>query len=143
MAILDKSLLFSENQAAGTAASVISENVLRFPATGTVMYEGAALPRNLGPGNEIPLFVQVTEAFNTLTSLEVQVVTADNAALSSNPVVLGTSGPVALALLQPGYKFNPRIFPDGVVKEYLGLIYVRVGSNATTGKITAAVATER
>lgn len=143
MAILDTTLLLAENQAVGTAASMISENVLLFPATGTVMYEGAAIPRNLGPGNEIPLFLQVTETFLTLTSLTIELVTADNAALSTNPVTLGTTGAIAVAALVAGYKFQPRILPDGVIKEYLGLVITRAGSNATAGKITAAIGTER
>lgn len=141
MAILDTTLLFSENQA--ITATAISTNVMQFPATGTVPHEGAALARNLGPGNEIPLFIQVTEAFATLTSLTIDVVTADNAALSTNPVVLATTGAIAAATLVAGYKPNPRIFPDGTVKEYLGIRYTVTGSNATTGKVTAALATER
>lgn len=141
MAILDSTLLFSENQAVTVTA--ISENVMQFPATGTVPYEGAALARNLGPGNELPLFIQVTQDFATLTSLTIDVVTADNAALTTNPVVLATTGAIPVATLKAGYKPNPRIFPDGTVKEYLGLKYTVTGTTATTGKVTAALATER
>lgn len=141
MAILDTSLLFSEDQV--VTATAISENVLQFPATGRVMYEGAALTRNLGPGNEIPILLQVTADFATLTSLTITVETADNAALSTNAVVLATTGAIPVATLKAGYKFNIRVFPDGVVKEFLGLRYTVGGSNATTGKITAALATEQ
>jgi len=141
MAILDKTSLFAEDQA--VTATAISQNVMRFPATGRVMYEGADLLRNLGAGNELPLFIQVTADFATLTSLTVTVETADNAALSSNAVVLATTGAIPVAALTAGYKFNPRILPSGTIKEYLGLRFTVGGSNATTGKITAALGTEQ
>jgi hypothetical protein len=143
MAILDLTSLFSENQAVGTAASMLSTNVMRFPATGTVMYEGARLVRDLGQGNELPLFIQVTEDFATLTSLTIDVVTADNAALSTNPVTLGSTGAIPVASLKAGFKPNPRILPDGPIKEFLGLVITRGGSNATAGKITAGLGVER
>ncbi len=140
--ILDNQLKFSEDQA--VTATAISTNVIQFNATDIVPYEAAAMVRQLGSGNEIPLMVQVTQNFNTLTSLTVTLETADNAALSTNAVVLATSGAIPLASLVAGYKFPTlgRIFPEGTVKEFLGLRYTVTGTNPTLGRITAALATE-
>lgn len=138
--ILDTQLMFSEDQA--VTATAISENVLQFPALGTVYDEAAAIVRNLGPGNELPLMIQVTEDFATLTSLTITLETSAAAALTSS-TVLYTSGAIALASLTAGYRVPMRWMPDGTVLEYLGLRYTVGGSNATAGKITAALATEQ
>ena len=137
--ILSKSLTFSENQAVTTTA--VSTNVVQFPATGTVQGEAAAIVRKLGPGNEIPLLMQVTESFATLTSLTITLETSANSDLSSS-TVLWTSGAIPVASLVAGYRPNLRILPDGAIDTYLGLRYTVTGSAATAGKITAALATE-
>jgi 1-aminocyclopropane-1-carboxylate deaminase/D-cysteine desulfhydrase-like pyridoxal-dependent ACC family enzyme len=138
--ILNQKLLLSDGQA--ITATAISANVLQFPANTAAPYEAAAIARNLGAGTPIPILMQVIEAFATLTSLTITLETADNAALSTNAVVLATSGAVPVASLVVGFRPNFRFFPEGTVKEFLGLRYTVTGSNATTGKITAAIATE-
>ena len=138
--ILNKNLTFSEGQA--ITATAISENVLRFPALSVPPYEAAAPARQLGSGTEIPLLIQVVESFNTLTSLTITLETADNAALSTNPVVLATSGAVPLASLVAGFRPNFRHMPEGTVKEFLGLRFTVAGTAPTLGKVTAALATE-
>lgn len=139
--ILDANLIFSEDQA--VTATAISANVVQFPANGIVYGETAAIARNLGAGNEIPLLIQVTEDFATLTSLTITVETAANAALSSGAVVLATSGAIPVASLLAGVRPTfTRVLPDGEIKEFLGLRYTVGGSNATAGQISAALATE-
>lgn len=138
--ILDKTLTFSENQA--ITATAISTNVIEFPDNGTVIYEAAAIPRDLGPGNELPLLIQVTESFNTLTSLTITLESSAAAGLTSS-TVHWTSGAIPLASLVAGYKAKIRIMPDGVLGKYLGLRYTVAGTNPTTGKVTAALATEQ
>lgn len=138
--ILDKTLTFSENQA--ITATAISTNVIEFPDNGTVIYEAAAIPRNLGPGNELPLLIQVTESFNTLTSLTITLESSAAAGLTSS-TVHWTSGAIPLASLVAGYKAKIRIMPDGVLGKYLGLRYTVAGTDPTTGKVTAALATEQ
>jgi hypothetical protein len=135
--ILDTQLVFSENQA--VTATAISANVVQIPTAGRVEYEGANLSRNWGPGREIPLLVQVTETFATLTSLTITLETADNAALSSGQVVIFTTPAIPAATLVAGYRLPIRVFPDFVLKDFLGLRYTVGGSNATAGKITAAI----
>jgi hypothetical protein len=139
--ILNKNLILAENQA--ITATAISQNVIQWPAMGIAPYEAAAIVRNLGAGTEIPLLIWVTEVFATLTSLTITVETADNAALSTNAVVLASSGAIAAASLVLGHRPTfTRFLPDATMKEFFGLRFTVGGSNATTGKITAALATE-
>lgn len=139
--ILNKNLLLSDGQA--ITATAISENVILWPTNGTPPFEAAAITRNLGAGTPIPILIQVIETFATLTSLTITIETADNAALSSNAVVLASSGAVAAASLVAGYRPTfTRWMPDATMKSYFGLRYTVGGSNATAGKITAAIATE-
>lgn len=128
---------FSEDQA--VTATAISTNVMQLNETGIVYGESAQLTRELGPGVEIPLLIQVTEDFATLTSLTITLETADNAALSSGAVVLFSSGAIAAADLVAGKRINVRVFPDGEIKDFLGVRYTVAGSNATAGKVTAAL----
>jgi Bbp16-like protein len=138
--IIDANLTFSEDQA--VTATAISTNVIKLPDAGTVYGEAAAITRNLGPGNEIPLLIQVTEAFNTLTSLTITLETSAAAGLTSS-TVLASSGAIALASLAAGYRPSfTRIMPDGNLLDYVGLRFTVTGTNPTTGKISAALATE-
>ena len=138
--ILDKNLLLAEGQA--ITATAISENVIRIPDAGTVHGEGAAIARNLGPGEEVPILIQVIEAFATLTSLTITLETADNAALSTNNEVLFSTGAIPVASLIAGYRSAVRVLPDHVLRDYLGLRFTVTGTNASAGKITAAIGTE-
>lgn len=137
--ILDKNLLLSENQAiTGTA---VSQNIIQIPDSGTVYGEAAAISRNPGVGVEVPILIQVVEDFATLTSLTITLETADNAALSTNAEVLFSTGAIAAASLVAGWQSPIRVLPDFVLRDYLGLRYTVTGSDATAGKITAAIAT--
>lgn len=139
--ILNKNLTLSEQQA--ITATAISTNIIEWPTNGTPYGEAAAITRNLGAGTPIPMLMQVNEAFATLTSLTITIETADDAALTSGAVVLGSTGAIAAASLVVGYKPTlTRFVPDATMKKYFGLRYTVTGSNATTGKITAAVGTE-
>lgn len=139
--IFNKNLLLSEGQAITSTA--ISENVIQWEAMGIPPYEAAAQVRNLGAGTYIPMLIQVTEDFATLTSLTITVETAANAALSSGAVVLASSGAIAAANLVAGYKPTfTRVLPDATLKDFFGLRYTVTGSAATAGKLWAALATE-
>ncbi len=138
--ILDLNLLFCEDQA--VTATAISTNVIRLQEAGTPHGDAAALTRNLGAGEHIPLLIQVTESFNTLTSLTITLETSDNADLSSS-TVMASSGAIPLASLLAGFRPGfTRVLPDGENQDYLGLRFTVAGTNPTTGKITAALATE-
>lgn len=138
--ILDMNLTLSEDQA--ITATAISANVIQIPASGTVHGGGAAIPRNPGPGQEIPILIQVTENFDNLTSLTITLETADNAALSTNNEVLFSTGAIPLASLVAGYRTSVRVMPDFVLRDYLGMRYTVSGTNPANGQITAAIGTE-
>ena len=61
--------LFSDDQA--ITASADSTNVIDLGVAGTPYGAAAALNRDIGDGAGIPILVQITEAFEYLTSLEV------------------------------------------------------------------------
>ncbi len=117
--LLDAQSLFSDNQA--ITASAVSTNVVRFGS---------------GEFTFVPLLIQVTEDFATLTSLTVKVQTATDAAFTS--AVDLAEATLAAAKLKEGCVFPINYIPNGNLG-YIRLYYTVTGSNATTGKITAGV----
>ena len=105
----------------GTNTSVLSTNTIDLGAK-----------RDLGEGEDLRLRALVTTAFAGLTSLDIQVVVADDAALSSNLTVVGSTGAIPLASLGAGARYvaeiNPRV--GGVGQRYLGVRYVIVGAGS-------------
>jgi hypothetical protein len=134
--IFDKTTLLSDAQA--IVATAVSTNVIDFGASGTVMFATAALVRNVGKGEKVPLLIQVVETFNNLTSLEVQVQTDDNAGFAS-PKQVGTTGAIVLADLVAGKIFNIDTIPRDADERYFRLNYVVVGTAPTLGKVTSGV----
>jgi hypothetical protein len=135
--IFDRSLLMSNAQA--ITATAASTDVIDLGATGTVFGNSAALVRDVGRGYEIPLRVQVVQAFNNLTSLTVAVQCDDNSGFSSARTV-ATSQAVALASLAVGYVFEEiPTFQVGTNERYVRLNYTVAGTAPTTGQITAGI----
>jgi len=128
--------LFSDDQA--VTATAISENVIDLGVRGTPYDAKAALTGDKGLGTKIPLLVQVTTTFATLTSLTFTVETSANADLSSS-TVLYSSGAVAAASLVAGYQLPIDVVPNKATGRYLGIRYTVGGSDATAGKITAGI----
>lgn len=137
--ILNKNLIFSENQA--ITATAISQNVIQFPANGIIPYDAAAITRNLGAGTPVPMLLQIVQSFNTLTSLTITLETSAAADLSSSTVI-ATTGAIPLAQLVAGAKPMARFLPDATLLAFVGLRYTVAGTNPTLGQITAALATE-
>jgi hypothetical protein len=135
--ILDKQNLFSDQQA--ITASAASTNQIDLGATGTPTYAAAALKSDLGISN-VPVLIQVTETFATLTSLAVSVQTDNDPAFGS-PKTVVASAAVAAAELKAGYRFPIVWVPRGTDERYLRLSYTVAGTNATAGKITAGITT--
>ena len=129
--------LFSDDQA--ITATAISTNVIDLGARGTPYDAAAALIGDIGKGVKIPILVQVTTTFATLTSLTVTLESDSVAGLSSSPVVAWSSGAIAAASLVQGYQFLIDVVPNGITGRYLGLRYTVGGSNATAGNITAGI----
>lgn len=111
----------------------ISENVVDLGAPGGA-YESNAF-----------VFIKVTEAFNTCTTVQADLVTDDAAALTSAPVILASTGSIARATWAAGATFVlPIRFPvtGAGMKRYVGLKWTTTGTANTTGKVKAWVATD-
>ena len=127
--------LFSDDQA--VIATAISENVIDLGLPETPFGGKAALNDDVGKGTPIPILIQVTEDFNTLTSLTVTLENSAAAGLTS-PVVLATES-ILLADLVPGKQTFMQYVPNGVELRYLGVRYTVVGTDPTLGNITAGI----
>ncbi len=99
--------------------------------------------RDIGEGRDLYGRVEVTTAAAGGTSMEFQYIVADDAALSVNVAVIGTTGAVPVAQLAAGARFscklNPRLGSLG--HRYLGMRCVNVGLN-TAGAVYADVGAE-
>jgi hypothetical protein len=127
--IFDKQTMFSDAQA--FTADAASTNVIDL---GPIKSK-----RQTGWGSKIPIVIQVVEAFNTLTSLEIKVQESDAEGFGSGVVDLATTGAIPVADLKAGYRANIDVLPKKTSKRYLRLYYDVTGTANTTGKITAGV----
>ena len=130
MGIYDKQVLISDDQdlAGETTDTVVySENDLKVG------------PGDFGQGETLLLDVIVTEAFDNITSLQVQVLTDAALPIDGSSVILYETAAVVLADLVAGYKFKIKAIPPGCL-QYLALGYKLVGgTNPSTGKIFAGL----
>lgn len=133
--ILSKQQEFSDNQA--IVATAVSQNYIDLGETGAP-HRGNQLVRDIGKGSDVPLTVVVTEDFNNLTSLQVEVQVSSDEAFSS-PKTAQVSIPVPIAELKAGDRIPIDHFQTGVDQRYLRLNYVVAGTAPTTGKISAGV----
>lgn len=131
--ILSAQQLFSDDQA--ITASADSTNVIDLGEAGTPYDAVAALNQDIGKGNKVPILIQVTEAFNNLTSLEIKISTGATTALGTTVI----SKVVPLADLVQGYQFPVEVLPNEINERYLGIEYVVAGTAPTTGKVTAGI----
>lgn len=94
--------------------------------------------RDIGEGPDFYLRAEVVTAVAGATSIEIQAIAADDAALSSNVTVIGTTGAIPVASLTAGARFaaalNPRLGSKG--QRYLGARYVITGTG-TAGAFVA------
>lgn len=118
--LLDQKNVFSNGQA--ITADAVSTNVIDLGKDG------------LAPGNPLSVIAQVTEAFNTLTSLTVQVQSSVDEAFTSP--ITHQSVTIALANLTLGKRVDLGSLLDGT-KRYVRLNYDVTGTNPTLGKVTA------
>lgn len=128
--IFDNTTICSDQQA--ITATAVSTNVIDL---GPIR---SSLTRDIGQGEDIPFLIQVTEDFNNLTSLKVEVQTSNDEAFGSGvTTIFEKTAP--LALLKRGYKFNNDDIEPGVLGRYLRVNYTVTGTAPSTGKITAGV----
>lgn len=89
--------------------------------------------RDIGEGNDLlKLRAEVLTAFAGATSVEFQAIIADDAGLTTNVTVIGTTGAIPLAQLTAGARFaaelSPRLGNKG--QRYLGGRFVIVGTSS-------------
>ena len=131
--ILSAQQLFSDQQAITATAN--STNVIDLGVRGTPYDAAAALHGDIGPGNKIPVLVQVTEDFNNATSITVNIETGATTAL--NTVI--ASQVIPLADLVAGKQISIDVLPNGITERYLGISYTLIGTAPSTGKFTAGI----
>lgn len=113
-----------------------STNIMDFGAPGTPIRAAAALSRDLGKGQLIPVRVQVVTAFDTCTSVKVAWQMDDDVAFGSATTVLETEA-IAVAALISGYVFNIQNVPLLSTERYGRFYYTVAGSANVAGTITA------
>jgi len=131
--ILSAQQLFSDDQA--ITATAISTNVIDLGLADTPYGGRAALKQDVGKGNLVPILVQVTEAFNTLTSLTVTIETGATTSLGT----IVYSETILLAALTVGKQLFAQVLPNGIASRYLGVRYTVTGSSPTLGKFTSGI----
>lgn len=131
--ILDQRLLLSDQQVITATAN--STNVIDQLPLGKT-YDGVQLIRRSN-FMKIPLLIQVTEAFNNITSLAIVLQTDEDEAFGSPAEVIRLTVP--LASLKAGYISALEMLPRGPMERYFRLRYEVTGAAPSTGKITAGV----
>lgn len=99
--------------------------------------------RDIGEGGDTFGRFQVTTAAVGGTSIEMQIIAADDAGLTTNVTVIGTTGAIPVASLTVGARFacdiSPRIANKG--QRYVGARYVSVGTT-TAGAVVGDIGAE-
>lgn len=147
--MMDKQNLFSDQQNLAVAAgNVLSDFSIDCGVSGWLdvvsgavknIPQGGTPPTDPGKGEHPELLIRVTQPFAGGTSIQVQLVQADDAALGTNMEVLSESPAVPDATAVLGFRFRLNEIPSGITRRFLGLRYVLVGGPHTTGKITAGI----
>lgn len=136
--IIDASLLFSDSQP--ITATVTSTNIVDLGTSGTPLGTLVALPADIAIDNRIDILLNVTQAFNNLTSLSVALqVSAD--ASTWKEVVTRTY--LLADLSSVGQLPFPASLPVGSSLRYMQLNYTVNGTAPTFGKIFAAIVAAR
>lgn len=136
--ILDKQNMFSDAQSLAGTGNILSTNVLDLGVPGTLAKDGTTVRSDLGRGDEPKFFAQITTDVSGGTSVQAQLVQADDAAMSTNLEVLQQTDAVAVASLKAGYQFRIGRVPAGVSRRYLALRYVVVGT-ISSGAVSAGM----
>lgn len=144
MAVMDNLAVFSGSVSSagaisgqtvtGTDTTVLATNV--YDTTGAT---GAAQAQDIAKGEKLEIVANVLTAASGGTSVEIQYVSADNTALSTNLTVLGSSGAIAVASLTAGKQVAIPIGPADprAIRRYIGVRYVTVGAVAAGAYFTS------
>lgn len=126
-------------QAVNGAGSFLSTNTLDSSGSGGI--NGGVSPADMGIGEGLDISISVLTAPTVGTSVQFQLVQADDAALSVNLQVINQTDAYPIASLPAGavvYLHMDRAAPYPP-KRFLGLRYVNVGAIATASYIAAMV----
>jgi hypothetical protein len=125
---------------ANTPGSAISGQAITGDAYSTDTID-LSQARDIGEGESLYMVFTVVQAFNTLTSLDLEVVISANANLSSHTVIAERN--VLLAGLTAGSQYVVQIPPQiaSLGLRYLGARYDVNGTNPTQGSILAQIVT--
>lgn len=126
----DKQLMFFDGQVITSAGNYESAS-----------YDLGPDPRVwIGAGNELEIWASMVETAAGGTSMQMQLVTDDNALLSTPTVHVQTPA-IPTADLVAGYRFKITSIPKvNLGERYLGLRIVSVGT-FTAGQVTAGIVT--
>jgi hypothetical protein len=118
-----------------SGATVTSPNVVDLASQGIP----SGQTREMGGGNDLTkLRVEIVTAFTGGTSVQFNLVTADDSGISTNVTIIGSSAVIPVAQAIVGARFeveiNTRILSKG--QRYLAMQAVNVGAN-TTGAVYA------
>ncbi len=133
--LFDNEALFSDKQA--ITADAASTNVIDLGTPGTPKHAAAPITQDIGFGRPIPMRIQVTEAFNNLTSLTIKIQVDSDENFGSPTDVVQTE--ILLANLIVGHVIPMSFVPRGVNERYVRLYYDVTGTAPTTGKIMAGL----
>jgi hypothetical protein len=141
MPILDYADEFTTKDGQAVTAAAIGTKVKDAGAGRTA----AATPtRDWGSGTPLVAYARVTgaAASNPITSMTIEIIAADNAALTTNPVVLASTSVLAAALTANSLH-RIGALKAGSPKRYLGCKFTPVGGNATTGAFICGLIDEK
>lgn len=118
-------------QTLAISATTTSTNVIDLSSGYAPNGIGAAQTRDIGEGSDYDLIrMEVMTAFAGGTSLTMNIVQSDDAAVSVNVTTVGSTGAIPVASLTAGARFaaqiNPRLVSKG--QRYFAVQYVPVGT---------------
>lgn len=114
-----------------------TDQALTATAASTNVIDLGVANRNIGVGENIPLYIGVSATFAGLTSIQVSVQTDNDEAFGAAATVVQTPA-IPLASLKAGYQFNIDSVPRGVLGRYVRLNYTVVGTG-TAGTVVAGI----
>ena len=134
--IIDNNAIFSGSitNAAGSSGTVVAGQTVTGTNTSvlsTNTYD-LGVARDIGKGEALELAIEVITAASGGTSVQFQLIQADDAALTSNVQVINQTDAIAVATLTAGKQVSlhvDRVDPLSA-KRYLGIRYVLVGAVA-------------
>jgi len=133
--ITSKQQEFSDAQAILSTVQ-ISTNVIDLGAPGTVLGAPTALTRDIGPGNPIPIVIQVATAFAGAGSLTVDIQVANTISLVGATTLASFSA--TATQLPLGKQVPVAVVPNDADQRYLGISYSR-STSTLTGSLDAAI----